>query len=425
MAKEPRRVLIVTDAVPFPPRNGKELPTAKFVDAFARQLHCDLLVISHDNKDFETRRQNIPRSVENVHLLRPKRTPGWVRAGSEILWPRLPAFYPRGFARRKVSSILRDGEFDAIWVSPVGGLSFVDYCRNNGWLDASKICLGLNDSLTMLYLGTVREAARGRVGWKWNQILRGLRLPLIYRAERRYLRASDLVHVQTDVERERVLRVAGRFAGDVQVVVAQNGRKEELLDVEPAGEESHDILYMTHLSGGRERESWWFLKHVWPRIRDSDPRAILHLVGTPPGENSAIHGWDLPRVRLRGYVDDLGALYGSVRVGVVPILHSSGLINRVLDGITAGLPIVATPGPLKTIPGLEPNVHAMSAQTPSVFADEVLTLLNDPDRWSAVSSRARELGRRQPSWEETTDRIIGAVEHLLNHHGFDSVGRKA
>jgi hypothetical protein len=214
------------------------------------------------------------------------------------------------------------------------------------------------------------------------------------------------VHVQTERERDRARALVAR-SGRPRIVQAQNGRKEELLAVVPAGPGSQNVLYMTHLAGGRARESAWFLERVWPLVRRRHARATLHLVGSPPapgaqpalGEGVVVHG----------YVEDLPALHHTMRLAVVPILHSTGIINRIVDALSAGLPVVSAPGPLATVPGLVAGRHALSARTPAEFADAVSRLLTEPDTWSALSAAGRELARAQPSWEESVARVADEV----------------
>jgi glycosyltransferase involved in cell wall biosynthesis len=164
---------------------------------------------------------------------------------------------------------------------------------------------------------------------------------------------------------------------------------------------------MTHLAGGRARESAWFLERVWPLVRRRHARATLHLVGSPPGPGA---GPALGEgVVVHGYVEDLAALHRTMRVAVVPILHSTGIINRIVDALSAGLPVVSAPGPLATVPGLVAGRHALSARTPAEFADAVSRLLSEPHTWSALSAAGRELARAQPSWEESVARVADEV----------------
>ena len=407
MPLESLRMLVVTESVPFPPRNGRELPTCHLVRGFAERFVVDLLVASGERADFERRRACVPGSVRGVTWIGTRQASALRRAAGEVIGLR-PSYFARGFSAAKLKRAITGG-YDFIWISPVGLLGLLYACRRFGLLRRARVGIGLNDVKATLYADSVRASLAGR--GRLHDLLRGPRLLGLRAAERRYLRECDLVHVQTELELDRARALLGPGVGPL-LVQAQNGRKQELFDVSPAGPESRDILYMTHLSGGRARESRWFLEEVWPTICQKHPGTILHIVGSPP-ERPQIERAFRQRlsgeVRIHGFVEDLVGLFGSMRVAVVPILHSTGIINRIIDALTAGLPVVSTPGPLGTVSGLEPGRHALAAQTPDEFSDAVSSLLTDPRLWTRLSTEGRALAREQPSWTETVGRVADAV----------------
>ena len=115
---------------------------------------------------------------------------------------------------------------------------------------------------------------------------------------------------------------------------------------------------------------------------------------------------------MLGYVDNLVELYGSVRLAVVPIAHSTGLINRALDAITAGVPLVATSRVLSTIAGCEPGRDAITADTATDFANAVCSLLGNNTLSQTYSAAGRALAKQQPTWQESTEAIIAGLEKI-------------
>jgi glycosyltransferase involved in cell wall biosynthesis len=232
-------------------------------------------------------------------------------------------------------------------------------------------------------------------------------VPWVWFYERQYLREVDIVHVQTSLERIRVDKIIGKRDSKPEIVVAQNGRKTELENVRYQGHNSKRILLMTHLDGGRAREAKWFIEKVWPLITVIEPEASLLLVGRPPktGSTKERELRSNKNVKVLGFVDDFGKFLESISIMVVPTLHGTGLVNRVLDALCAGIPIVACPEPLSTITGLIPGKHALSGSNAKEFAEGVLTLLSDPTLRKSLSSEGRKLAKTQPTWHETIERI--------------------
>lgn len=402
------RVLFITETIPFPPRNGKELPASHLLKGFAERFECDLAVLSRDPKEFVTRRSFVPATVRNVYEVKTKGRSRLDRIFKEITL-RAPAFVDGNFEVDELPDRLR---YDLVWVSPIGGMGFVNWCHGRGLLKAAAIGIGLNDVKSTLYLDSVRELGAGWRAWTLGRVGRLLRLPLIYVHERRILKRAAVVHVQTDLERVRACRILASPNGP-RIVAAQNGRKERLFEAGYRGRDSKRILFMTHLAGGRSRESEWFLDDVWPMIRRSDPGADLILVGTPPEPGSALLESLPPGVEVLGYADDLVGLYDSVALSVVPIFHSTGIINRVLDALCAGVPVVARSAPLRTVPGLVPGRHAIAADDARNFAGAVIALLGDRHERERISADGRALARTQPTWADTVARVCDAVEREI------------
>ena len=133
----------------------------------------------------------------------------------------------------------------------------------------------------------------------------------------------------------------------------------------------------------------WFLDHVWPRIRDALPEgenspARFYIVGGhPPAELRARAGED--HCVVTGFVQDLASWYRSATVFVSPMLVAGGLLQKVVDAMALGVPVVATSVCNHGI-GATPGKHLLTADTAEEFAAAVLALLRDPEARARLGS---------------------------------------
>lgn len=88
---------------------------------------------------------------------------------------------------------------------------------------------------------------------------------------------------------------------------------------------------------------------------------------------------------ILGYVDDLPAEMSKSRMLLSPIQAGTGVKTKVLDALSIGLPVVATPMGVAGIP-LRDGVSALIADTASGLADAIEDLMDHPER-------ARDIGR--------------------------------
>jgi glycosyltransferase involved in cell wall biosynthesis len=128
----------------------------------------------------------------------------------------------------------------------------------------------------------------------------------------------------------------------------------------------------------------WFLDNVWPKVQDAVPASRFYIVGSrPTPEIQARH--DGERVIVTGFVDDLAPWYASAALFVSPMLVAGGLLQKVVDAMGMGVPVVATSPSnhgLSAIPG----EHLCVADAPEPFAEAVITLLRDPQRRAALAT---------------------------------------
>lgn len=131
----------------------------------------------------------------------------------------------------------------------------------------------------------------------------------------------------------------------------------------------------------------WFLDHVWDRVLSARPDARVYIVGGGPPE-AIVQRADGERVVVTGFVEDLTPWYEAATVFIAPLLVAGGLLQKVMDAMAMGVPVVATSVCNHGV-GATPGVHLLTADDPQSFADAVVTLLADAQRRERVGEAAR------------------------------------
>jgi len=119
----------------------------------------------------------------------------------------------------------------------------------------------------------------------------------------------------------------------------------------------------------------FFLADIWPRILEKVPEAEFHLVGTA-SELVRQLAAAVPRVHLRGFVDDLADVYAESAVSVAPIRFGTGTRIKILEAFAHACPVVSTlPGAegIAAVPGRDIELAADSVD----FAERTISLLCD------------------------------------------------
>jgi glycosyltransferase involved in cell wall biosynthesis len=142
---------------------------------------------------------------------------------------------------------------------------------------------------------------------------------------------------------------------------------------------------------------------ILPRVRDRVPGASVLLVGRhPPGEVRRLAG---PSVVVRGDVDDVRPELSGMAVHVDWMTSGSGIKNKVLEAMAAGLPVV---GSAAAAAGIGAGPGLTVAADPAGVADAVVRLLADPATRLAAGAVGRERVVSGFGWE----RNVAAIEAL-------------
>jgi glycosyltransferase involved in cell wall biosynthesis len=130
----------------------------------------------------------------------------------------------------------------------------------------------------------------------------------------------------------------------------------------------------------------WFYDQVWPAIRAASA-ARLYIVGKSPHPSLARLAAD-PRVTVTGYVADILPYFGGADVYIVPLRIGGGTRLKVLEAMSAGLPLVSTTVGAEGI-ALQSGRDAVYADDAAAFSQAVLRLLGDPALRAEMGLAAR------------------------------------
>jgi glycosyltransferase involved in cell wall biosynthesis len=191
------------------------------------------------------------------------------------------------------------------------------------------------------------------------------------------------------------------------VLIAPNGVDPEFFELPLEVPDNHDILFFANYNHQPNADGIGrFLAEGWPRLAARDRDARLLLAGGEMPDGLAAQADREARVVRLGFVADLPDLVRRSRIVVVPLWHGGGTRLKVLEALASARPVVGTPLGVEQI-GVVDGRHAVIAQTPAALADEVVTLMADPERSMALSRQGRELAETF-RWE----RALAAAEEL-------------
>ena len=181
---------------------------------------------------------------------------------------------------------------------------------------------------------------------------------------------------------------------------------------EALGREAPTLVYVGNFAYEPNLDAALHLcRDVFPRVARRVPDARLFLVGNgPPRVLHAIADSD-ERITVTGRVRSLAPYLERADVFVCPLRIGGGVKVKMLEALTHGKAIVATPVAAQ---GLASAVDAVAVERdPAPFARRVVRLLEHPAERGALEAAARAAAARLPTWDDAAASLAACYDAAL------------
>lgn len=156
----------------------------------------------------------------------------------------------------------------------------------------------------------------------------------------------------------------------------------------------------------------WFLRDVYPQIRQAAPNASLSVIGRNPSTRLRSFASRYPNVELTGRVDDVRPYLSEAEVVIVPLRVGGGTRIKIPEAMATAKPVVSTTIGAEGLP-FRNGRDLLIADQPEDFAESVVTLLRDRSLRHAISAAARKIVVEKHSWEAVVDTLEMALDKLV------------
>jgi len=385
MTEKPE-ILFLAHRIPYPPDKGDKIRSWRLLSHLAERFHVHLGCFVDD-----------PADMAHAEFLQ-----GMTESAAFVPLDPLQA------RMRSLKALLSGGPLSLAWYDDARMRAFVKRVR------ARNLAAEIVFSSSMAPYVEAPHASRPRLvdlcdadSEKWRDYAVTARgaLKAVYGLEARRLAAAETAiinwaDVSLAVSRAEADILGGREGVKKPVACFGNGVDADYFSPhadfgEPA--ETFDVVFVGAMDYRANVEAaLWFVRHVWPIVRESAPKARFGIIGARPAR--AIRSLDGRRgVAVTGRVADVRPFLRGARAVVAPLSVARGVQNKVLEAMAMARPVVATPGAQRGIDGLA-GVELIVADEPHDFAAAVAALLGEPDRGERVGAAARARVLKDFTW---------------------------
>jgi glycosyltransferase involved in cell wall biosynthesis len=227
-----------------------------------------------------------------------------------------------------------------------------------------------------------------------------LLLPSLTRGECEAVKLASKTFVCSENDR-KYLREKFKLPGVTVIPNSISIPKLEPLTEEP------NLLYLSSDYGPNIQAAEYLVNDIWPKIKNEIPQARLILAGVS-ADKFNFRKDNVPGLEIPGFVEDLDALYKSIRATAVSLLVGGGTRFKIIEAAMYGKPTVSTKIGAEGIE-LADTSEILIEDAPKSFAEACIKLLSDKDLSEEIGLAARKKAK------DLYDRqnIVVAIKKLI------------
>jgi len=376
------KILILTNKLPYPPRDGGSIATLNMLTGLQKAgNHITCLSLNTSKHNFPV--EKIPHELSSTirflgvdcdSSIKP------LRMILNLLFSKKPyiaeRFNIRNY-REKLAELLRNEPFDLVQLEGPYPGHYLGEIRK--WCNAPVSLRAHN----VEHLIWKRKASREKPMLK-SWYLRNMASRL-EKFELQVARRSDYL-IPISQQDETFFRERGYSR---PILTIPTGLSLEDYSLTPIP--SHlTLFFIGALDWLPNQEGLsWFLENVFHDLVAELPQLQFHVAGRNAPEHF-VRKLNHDRIVYHGEVDDARKFMKSYRVMVAPLLTGSGIRIKILEAMALGRPVVTSSVGIEGIPA-EDNKEVMLANDPDLCRNQLVKLLTNSDEASRLVTEARQL----------------------------------
>ena len=153
----------------------------------------------------------------------------------------------------------------------------------------------------------------------------------------------------------------------------------------------------------------WFLKHVFPLVRQQIPEARIAIVG--PNPVAELRAYASDHVEVTGFAPDLNLEIARSALYIAPLITGSGFKNKIAEALANGTYVIGTSMATEF---LESSIRDLLivANEPGQMADAIVRFLRNPAEYEERTARLRSTVREQFTWRQRASELAALASSL-------------
>jgi glycosyltransferase involved in cell wall biosynthesis len=375
-----KKVLIISPGLPYPPVDGHKLKLYNLALQLTEKVDLHLIVISNEKVNTECE-IFLNQTFSSYKIFKFSIIFYILNLLKSIFNKKIPyqvAYYTFPKVRKYLESIQKNVDYVIFNLIRTTGYSDV--------FEENQIILDMVDSIGINYLKSRNKTS-------------SLLYKLIYLLDTKRL----LIHEKKSIKTSKYTLLVNKTEADYykkygRVLWLPNGVNKELLNISHLNNRPIICFFGAMFYQPNIDAVIWFSKNVFPKL---NPYIKFYIIGGRP--SNEILKLSNDRIIVTDFLDNPYDLIASSICTVAPMQTGGGIQNKVLESMALGKITVTNDLGSNPIVGSCNMNNILIANTPDEFANLINELFIDPEKFSHIGANARDLIRKNYSWENYGD----------------------
>ncbi|MBV6512697.1 MAG: hypothetical protein FMNOHCHN_02211 [Ignavibacteriaceae bacterium] len=389
------KILIVTPRIPYPPYRGDKLKIFNLIKYLSKNHAVSLLTFYENETQLHGDFREIEKITHSAFAIRRTLAESVLSVGKGI-FSKLPfqvLFYQSEAFGEKLREITRDNSYDVIYFHLIRTTQYLKYVSGTSAVRVQDFTDAVSMYLSRYLMAEKNPVKKFGIGEEAKRI----------ESYEKEARSFDAIYVCSEKDRDYL---SGRYDGK-KISLLMNGVNLETFSPIDIPYEPNRIIFTGNMPYFANSDAAvYFVREIFPLVLKEIPDARFYIVGQKPPQ--AVKDLASQNVIVTGFVEDIRAEYCKSAVNIAPIRFGAGTLNKVIESLALGIPVVSTSMAVSGLPA-EIKSRIPAGDTPEEFAKLVVDVLRNREKYAGESKQLSAVIREKLSW----DTILSGFEQEL------------
>jgi sugar transferase (PEP-CTERM/EpsH1 system associated) len=388
-------ILIITPRIPYPPFRGDKLKIYNLAKNLSENNSVTILTFLRSTNQLNDL-ANFDKFGIKVKTIKLSIFESIINTAIAI-FSRLPfqaAWYKSAKMNRKVAELCSSGEFDVVYYHLIRSAQYFHKSMENG---KPLNILDFTDAVS-LYLKRFAEVQK-------NPLIKFL-IKVEQKRVVNYEKIAEKFHalfICSEVDKKYLID----SGLNIDIRILNNGIDIDYFQPEKIKCQINRIIFTGNMPYFANYDAAiYFAEVIFPKILREIPDAEFYIVGQKPPLK--IRNLASKNIFVTGFVPDIKLEYLKSAVNVAPMRFGAGTLNKVIESIALGVPVVGTPFAVNGLPK-ELYKFISVADDEDSFAGQVVTILKNPKIREELLEEGKKVIRNILSWKN----VVSGFESYL------------